>query len=134
MLFRDRKDSRKSIPFVILLLINTSLFIAFYKLGESQWLLPFVSISGIFLMFKLSSLMKKIYISKSLFTVFSNCSMGVYLIHQQFLYVSGRLLNLNSIPLVLGILLNFVLALGFSMLIVSLMRKTKIGKLILGES
>lgn len=62
----------------------------------------------------------------------NQCSMGIYLLHQQLLYIVMRLLNATWIPPVLFVMLNFISVMIISIVMVSIIRKTKVGRVIVG--
>ena len=66
------------------------------------------------------------------FTNISQCSMGVYLLHQQLLYMSMRLLNVTWLHPVVFVMLNCILAVGIPTVMVCFIRKTKLGRLAIG--
>lgn len=66
------------------------------------------------------------------FSYINQCSMGIYLLHQQLLYISMRVFNVSWLHPVLFIVFNFIIAVAVSMIIVRLVRKTNVGRLIMG--
>lgn len=64
------------------------------------------------------------------FNKISYNSMGIYLFHQQILYLTMRILS--NVPPTLFVVLNFIFAFLISNIITNSLRKTKMGKLILG--
>lgn len=73
-------------------------------------------------------------VSNALFKNISSCSMGIFLLHQQILYVSMRLLNLEFILPIFFVLLNFAVSVMLSWGLTLILRKIKFGRLILGDA
>lgn len=61
-------------------------------------------------------------------------SVGIYLFHQQFIYLSMRIFNCPSLPDIIFVFLNFVFAVLCSLLLIHLVRKLKVGRIIIGEN
>lgn len=66
------------------------------------------------------------------FTYIYQCSMGIYLLHQQLLYISMRIFNISWIHPIMFIMLNFIIVIIVSFIMVYYARKTKLGRIILG--
>ena len=95
-------------------------------------LLPVISFFGVFGILGLGELLQ---IQKHFhFPLLSINSMGIFLFHQQFIYATMRLFNYPQIGDTLFVILNFVFALLGGLLITVLMRQTKTGRIIIGES
>lgn len=64
------------------------------------------------------------------FNLFTVNSMGIYLLHQQFLYLMMRIFP--DLPQTLFISVSFIIVLFLSCFLTSIIRKTKLGKMIIG--
>ena len=64
------------------------------------------------------------------FKLFTENSMGIYLLHQQFLYLLMRVFS--NLPQMIFVLVSFVTTLICSCSLAIVIRKTKIGRVILG--
>ena len=69
-------------------------------------------------------------LNKRWFNLFTVNSMGIYLLHQQLLYLMMRIFP--DLPQMLFILVSFIIVLFSSCSLISLIRKTKLGKVIIG--
>jgi uncharacterized membrane protein YhaH (DUF805 family) len=95
---------------------------------------PWVSVAGIFQMVLLCRRLCAWGLTeRPIYQTLSRYSMGVYLLHQQLIYITMRLLD----PLALSSLavagLNFCLSLGVSLGLSALAAQTRLGRLWLGE-
>lgn len=127
---------------MVLVLLNPSAFFAYNYLSHgagfvlkfgSIALLPLVSMLGILAFLSLTDKLsiERIVINRS-YRILAECSMGIYLTHQQILYITQRIFNRAWILPTVSVLLNFVVAGGISFLIVKLMSKNRYGKIALG--
>ena len=66
------------------------------------------------------------------FVCISECSMGIYLLHQQLLYISMRIFNISWMHPIIFIMLNFTIVIIVSFIMVYYLRKIKLGRIILG--
>ena len=70
--------------------------------------------------------------NSGLFSFISVRSLGIYLFHQQFIYISLSLLN-GRVPALPNALINFIFAMVSSILIVSIMLRFKPTRFLIGE-
>lgn len=67
-----------------------------------------------------------------LWKMIQSSSMGIYLLHQQVLYCSIRVLNVTELPIACLVLLNVCIGFGISWGLTAMLRKTRVGRLALG--
>lgn len=107
------------------------------QVGYIQYLriciVPLCSILAIYTAMGISyNFTSKKSVEGTLFKLLSGTSMGIYLLHQQILYLTLRITNFEWIPSLIWSLINFVLAILISHLLTMIISKFKVGRFLIG--
>lgn len=103
-----------------------------FKVG-SVALLPIVNMLGILMILSwIDKLNIDQIITNKSYRILAECSMGIYLLHQQVLYITERIFNQAWILPTISVLLNFVVAGSISFFIVRLASNNRYGRAALG--
>lgn len=104
--------------------------IVFHILAEG--ILPFISCLGILLIIAISFRLR-INIKNKIYRICAVNSMGVFLLHEQILYFLIRIFDDFPMNINVRILLNFLLAMTISLGLSTIIRRSHLGRVILGE-
>lgn len=120
---------------IIIFFISQSVTIEFESNVTCEMIFyPILGVLGIIVVYGLCwECAKLLDFSSKIYSSLAECAMGVYLVHQQILYLIIRITNIERFIPVITIILNYIICITISMLMVGCMRKFKLGRLVLGE-
>lgn len=138
VLYRKNKDFQLKGCLALYGLLNVVIFLVYYYFLENGFEIvaelyrPILCYCGIILFVKILQMFKVEKMQRNnVFSFLAKNSMGVFLLHQQILYITMRVFSIKSDGVV--VVLNFGIALLVSLMMTTLLRQFRFGCMILGE-
>ena len=95
---------------------------------------PFISVVGVLFLYFISQMLcEKVRLETKIFNTLKDNSMGIYLIHQQIMYVGLSLFMRGGETPLITVIMSFVFSMVASTFFSIVIRKTKFGRSCLGE-